>query len=307
MRGKLPLLDRLLIFCCSRFWRFYQYANFTVDVKHGSCPIRIPIIHGLGKSLLNFYDQNIQTLISMLYTQGRRGYFIDVGANVGRVLLNLVLQTRDIPYIAFEPDLAAAYYLHQLIKANRLDKHFIIPIALGSGNSMSEFHFNFEADASATLGLDLRPKKMYAFKSFVGVSTGDDLLSQLDQHPIFLIKIDVEGLELDVLKGMEDILLNKRPPVYFEVLGCRHLLDGVNATHWADYFGKLEKREVEELVSQRRENQIQLVEFFRVRNYKLYRCNEDHRFVRVTTLDPSPKPQEDFLALPQELEDGVAL
>jgi hypothetical protein len=49
-------------------------------------------------------------------------------------------------------------------------------------------------------------------------STGDDVLAELEIREIAAIKVDVEGLEYQVLRGFHRTLTTLGPPIIFEVL-----------------------------------------------------------------------------------------
>jgi len=246
-------------------------------------------MHGCGLNLLNYKDERIQSVVSMCYAHGRRGYFVDIGANQGAMALNVLALGCDIPYLGFEPDLIAAHYTQELIRVNQLRDHFILPIALGCQNAMATLHSaGGPADVSSTLGFDLRPRQMYRDAARVAVSTADDQLATLEK-PVFLVKIDAEGWELNVLRGMERILRESRPPVYFEVMGYRHFIED---TYPREYFGgELSKDELNRLISNRRDNMAQLEEFWRGHGYTLSLCHQDGTLQPVDSIDPGPESE----------------
>jgi len=283
------LHERILLYACSRSDRVYSHANFTLSLQCGARAVRVPIMHGCGRNLLRYGDERIQRVVSGLYASGRRGHFVDIGANQGVMILNVLALGLNLPYLGFEPDLTAAYYTQELIRVNHLPDHHVLPIALGCQNAMATLHSGGPADVSSTLGLDLRPVQMYRRLLRVAVSTADDQLASLNE-PICLVKIDAEGWELNILRGMERTLREKRPPVYFEVMGYRHFIDG---SYSREYFGaELEKEELERLVSNRRHNMACLERFWHEHDYTVSLCRQDATLEAVHSLDPGPESKE---------------
>jgi hypothetical protein len=96
---------------------------------------------------------------------------------------------------------------------------------------------------------------------------------------------------------MEQILSQKRPPIYFEVMGYHHLL---NRTYSREYFGELPDEEIDRLVTNRRENMRMLLQFFCDRGYRLAFCDEGG-IDPVATLDlglDRHAGEMNFVALP---------
>jgi len=77
------LHERILLYGCRRSDRVYKHASFTVPLQCGSRMLRIPIMRGCGISVLNYQDECLQQVVAKFYAQGRRGFFIDIGANQG--------------------------------------------------------------------------------------------------------------------------------------------------------------------------------------------------------------------------------
>ena len=104
----------------------------------------------------------------------------------------------------------AAYRLLQL-NTNNLKNVNIFQIAISNYNGMQNFYLNKNGDTSSLM---FNPNSERAIK--VTTSTLDKEVSNLNR--IDLIKIDVEGFELEVLQGSQNILKKTRPIVYFELL-----------------------------------------------------------------------------------------
>src|SRR5260370_30515941 len=164
-------VDEAILYACKHSWRLYSRANFTVRRRCGQRLLKVPIFRGCGLGFRDFRDERIQVIIRKLHANGRRGYFVDVGANLGVMLLNLLETSLGIPYVAFEPDLTAALYISDLIRQNDLPDHHVFPVALGAQHGAAILHFGPVADASGTLSLGLRPTQMYSHVRMVPVST----------------------------------------------------------------------------------------------------------------------------------------
>ena len=130
---------------------------------------------------------------------------IDVGANVGNhtVFLAAVAGAR---VVAFEPNGNLANVLNVSVRQNALEERVRVEeVALGREESIG----HFEEELPGNLGAQR-------------VEIGDGplrivpLASYTFEQPIRAIKIDVEGMELDVLQGANEHLEEQRPLLYVE-------------------------------------------------------------------------------------------
>jgi len=137
---------------------------------------------------------------------------VDVGAHKGEIL-DLFLQFAPRgKHVAFEPIPAMANTL-QSSHGNRVT---IYPYALGSRTGKALF--NYVVNDPAYSGLQQRSYK-HANPEIehieVEVRKLDDVLANRSSK-IDLIKIDVEGGELDVLRGAQSLLSSDHPVLIFE-------------------------------------------------------------------------------------------
>lgn len=137
------------------------------------------------------------------------GCFVDVGANVGYfTLLASRLVGASGSVRAFEPSPQALPSLYRNVRDLKNVK--VQSIALGSKHGQVDFYARSSGDTSS-----LEPEAD-AQVICVEMNTLDDELRAV--HRVDLIKIDVEGFEIDVLRGAREALHRLRCPVYFEVI-----------------------------------------------------------------------------------------
>lgn len=160
----------------------------------------------------------------------RPGVFIDVGINIGQTLLDYRAAPIRNGYIGFEPNSRCVERTQSIIDAAGLDDCEIVPVGLADSNAVISLFVSEGAplDAGATMVPSLRPgDKTTALH--VPVFKFDDLAPTIVRdRPISLIKIDVEGGELRVLKGMVHTLRKARPLIQCEVL-TRYFADDTDA------------------------------------------------------------------------------
>ena len=166
------------------------------------------------RSIGRMFEGIIESLYCQILQPGDTA--IDVGAHKGRhteAMVNAV--GADGRVLAFEPISALAESLEQRARAAGLERTVEVHnVALADRAGRREFHV--VANDMAYSGLRV---KRYPFKAelemvSVEVRVLDDYLRE-GPRPGF-VKIDVEGGEFDVLKGMRDSLENHRPVVAFE-------------------------------------------------------------------------------------------
>jgi FkbM family methyltransferase len=289
----MKLLHRCIVTACRHSWRAYRYANITVAVDD----LRVPIVGNMGLGNLKYRNVKFQLALKAALALRPEGYVIDMGANVGKFLLNLISHDRSKPYIGFEPLLPAAAYTRRLILDNGLTNHSIVAVALGEVCGIATIRFSSEADSSATLSDSMRPPSMYPHQQRIAISTADIQLADIPS--IALVKLDVEGTELSVLRGMTTMIKRHRPPMLIEVMPYAYLLDG---TYDRSYLGNLSELEAQRVAQARREHSLAVEAFLRDRDYLFYACAVDGEISAIATLDrgTSKVNTTDILVIPSE-------
>jgi FkbM family methyltransferase len=219
----------------------------------------------------------------------RPGAFIDVGANVGQTLIKVLSVDPHRQYVGFEPQPDCCFYIQQFLRDNGLANAQIVPVALSSANGLFPLYFDNPSDDMASLLPVHIQRSSRSHVSWCQARIGDEALRELSVGEIAAIKIDVEGLELEVLRGLSSTLRH-RPPILFEVL---------NNYSW----GAL----VDE--QRRTENSARAREIFALMSgagyaiFKLDRTGRPHA-LNTFDLDSPPSPEfgegRDYLAQPSE-------
>ena len=154
------------------------------------------------------YERGILDFIHHNYAS--KGSFIDIGANIG--LMSLFVQ-RHFPQAevhAFEAHPETAQLFRDNCTLNDLSAVHLHEVALGNGSGTVYIYDNWAVNRG---GATLVPQGKDAVRHEVQLFRLDDLEVG---HPE-MVKIDVEGLELDVLKGAETTLRKFRPILIVEV------------------------------------------------------------------------------------------
>lgn len=154
-----------------------------------------------------FYEHKELKQLRDVFPEG--GTFIDIGANVGNHSLYAAMFLKAGKVVPFEPNPKAFVLLAQNVLLNRVDD--IVDFSrLGVGLSdKTEDGFAMQAKTR-----NLGSAKMLSGKGNIAVHPADDLL---DGETPDLIKIDVEGMEMQVLGGLEKTIATHKPKILIEV------------------------------------------------------------------------------------------
>lgn len=187
--------------------------DITIKDKIGNIFTLPNIIENVGFEICinGQYEPQTIKLISDLLPPG--GFFIDIGANIGSIVIPLCLQKKDIKSIAIE---ASPWIFKYLV--NNVDLNLLGNIILYN-NAISDKD-NFEVDFYA-------PHDKYGKGSFspiftsisekVRTRTVDSIIKDFPELVVDVLKVDVEGYEYFVFKGAEELLnSNKAPFIIFE-------------------------------------------------------------------------------------------
>jgi FkbM family methyltransferase len=154
--------------------------------------------------------------------------FYDIGANVGFFSL---IGARAVGaagrVYAFEPVDENAQAIARNARLNRFDHITVLEVAAGDRDETAPL-FVTEWDGGASLARSAIKTSERVLERQVQMSRVDDLVETHGLKPPTLVKIDVEGAEMAVLRGMQRTLEDAKPVVLFEVddadvaeLSCR--------------------------------------------------------------------------------------
>jgi FkbM family methyltransferase len=134
--------------------------------------------------------------------------FLDIGANIGVTAQMIRMIHPDANIICLEPSPKAYFY----IQKNAGEGMLLFNVA--AGNKTGEVDF-FEADYLAGSSINLMTDGVSCSRKTIKVplTTIDGLVANHSIEQIKLIKVDVEGFELDVLQGARKTI-NRFDPVF---------------------------------------------------------------------------------------------
>lgn len=157
----------------------------------------------------------VQAALRQLISPGDVVY--DIGANIG--FFTLIAARRVGPtgrVVAFEPVAENASSIRRNLAANRFRHVDVYEIAVGDRAGREDMLLTAWDGGGSLSHEAIRPGEATSTRS-VEVSTLDQLVLDHGLRPPTLVKIDVEGHEEAVLRGMNEILRKHRPGVLFEV------------------------------------------------------------------------------------------
>jgi FkbM family methyltransferase len=169
---------------------------------------------------LDDYVKNLagegQFLNEILLRLDKRNIFWDVGANVGFYsIVAAKIMNKNSKIFAFEPEPKTFNLLRKNIELNKMNNITALSIALGDTNG-NKIIFpsdtpNFGAH-SFVQRTDYRVKKKGIN---ININTSDKLIDEMKIDIPDIMKIDVEGAEILVLRGMKHLLMNQKLRMIF--------------------------------------------------------------------------------------------
>ena len=261
--------------------------NYRRRVDVNGVPIRIPTILGISSEVTEVWM--IELLVKLL--RQRRGAFVDVGVNVGQTLIKVKALDSQRRYIGFEPNPVCVFYVKELIRENAFQGCTVFPIGLYTQDAVLSLDLFSETptDSSASVVSGYRPTARVASKMFVPVFRFDTIADLLDVDSVALLKIDVEGAELEVVTSLASLIRAHRPTVLLEVLPA-YSDDNVS----------------------RKARQTQLERIFADAHYAVFRVAKtpDDRYAGLRRVDGfgihSDLSQCDYVMVPNEHREGLS-
>ncbi len=198
---------------------FLKYINFTLTWKIYNKRYRIPFYAGVGPDLLRVAEGEFVEIFRKLLSLKGNGCFVDVGTNIGQTLLKIKAIDEEIRYVGFEANLRAAEYLDRLIESNGFQYCTLISAGASDRVGIARIFSDGGTGQGASLVEEFRSSGFYTSKHDIVVVSIDEIFCPLpDDTTISVIKIDVEGSELDVLRGAVETIRRHRSLLVCEVL-----------------------------------------------------------------------------------------
>jgi FkbM family methyltransferase len=142
---------------------------------------------------------------------------LDIGANIGVHSLCWSARHQGLRSHLFEPSPRTAAALKKNIALNSVEDRLTVhQVALSNASGEASF---FECEDSAFSSLRNTGRNSVTNEVKVPVTTLDEWAATRALDKIDLVKIDVEGLEHNVISGARTVLSSYRPHLFVEIFG----------------------------------------------------------------------------------------
>lgn len=160
------------------------------------------------------YEHDIVQLLIRLIKPD--SYFFDVGANIGLISVPILYQCRSNRVVSFEPSPNTLPYLQRTIATSLYRTRWVIVNkAVGAEIGETEFHVSAPQEGAFD-GINDTKRGGFKKEIIVNMTTLDAEWELLGKPNVSVIKIDVEGAEINVLKGAVECITNQKPYIITE-------------------------------------------------------------------------------------------
>jgi FkbM family methyltransferase len=139
--------------------------------------------------------------------------FVDVGANIGEILIDIATHPSCVKAVAFEPNPTAIRVINLNILLNSLNNCIVKNLALGHLKKTEKMFFGSHSPTASLLSIESSAD----YGVDIEISTLDleiDFATLKASHVVLLI--DVEGYELNVISGGSNLISSLLPLIIFE-------------------------------------------------------------------------------------------
>jgi FkbM family methyltransferase len=192
---------------CPGFAGHFPYYGTRIHFQPGSTLFRVACEQGVYEAA------NLDLLTGL----ARSGFWhFDIGANIGLMAAPILARVSQCRVLSFEPSANVLPYLQKTAAGSPFaDRWSVVPKAAGA--KVGKVKFNLGAPTNSPYdGIQATNRVASEREVEVELTTVDAEWKRLGSPRVSAIKIDVEGAELDVLKGAGECLKAERPPILLE-------------------------------------------------------------------------------------------
>ena len=198
-----------------------KYAKYWLFGSRGFIPyfgtkIYFPPDSGAFKALCaqGIYEIDNTRVLTALTRAGTTCF--DIGANIGLMTAELLAEPGDRRVVSFEPSPSVAPFLRRTVAASGMgDRWRLVEKAMGVQSGSADFVVT-KGTGGLYDGLKDTQRAAENAAARVEISTLDLEWDRLGRPEVSMVKIDVEGAEIDVLNGGKEFLRAQRPAVLLE-------------------------------------------------------------------------------------------
>ncbi|MAT46955.1 MAG: hypothetical protein CMO35_05930 [Verrucomicrobiaceae bacterium] len=191
--------------------------NFALRKQINGRAFRIPIVGGLGGPMRHDYEPWMLKTLQEIEPVCE-GSFLDVGVNLGQTLLAVKSIRPDWDYVGFEPNPFCVFYAMKLIEANSLDPCMLFPFGISDCTGAMDLRLNSLTGGEGSIVAGFRGEDEYKRQIKVPILGAEALPEELETRRFGLVKVDVEGGELEVFQALQPLLERDRPVIITELL-----------------------------------------------------------------------------------------
>jgi len=197
------------------------YFNISGAINLNGKVFKIPVHQGIGKTnvLMSRNEKWMLNLLKKILPQNNQ-LFIDVGVNVGQTLMRVKSILPDMPYIGFEPNPICVNYVSTLISDNAIKNASIVPVGISNTTQIGILNFfdNSATDPSASILSDFRSQGNIKRQTYIPLFDLQTIKQSINLANVSVLKIDVEGGELEVLQSFGQLITERKPIILIEIL-----------------------------------------------------------------------------------------
>lgn len=191
--------------------------KINVDTKRilNNRKITIPVINGVKVGVSG--EKWMSGVLKEIFEYSSSGVFYDVGVNLGQTLIKVMTINDSMSYIGFEPNPSCLFYLQRLISKNNWSNTTIVPVGLSDSDHLLQLFGSNDTDSESTIIRELTPTAKYTSK-LVPVFRFESIKQDISNEKVAVVKIDVEGAELEVINSLSLLIGKDRPVIILEIL-----------------------------------------------------------------------------------------
>jgi len=194
--------------------------NLTKEVNFESCKLLMrPFVLSEIIMVSGFQEPYVKNILDVK----KRDIFVDVGAHIGTYTIPIAKKVGENgKVISFEPHPKSIDLLERNIALNQINN--VVLIKKPVSDSIKKVLFRLSKDPP-TSGIETDDKNESVIE--MEAIDLDTALSEQNLTKIDWLKIDVEGKELDVLKGSKNILKNFSPKLIIEMFNKETIKESI--------------------------------------------------------------------------------